>query len=317
MRLVTFEFQGRTRLGAEHDGHVLDLNRGYVLLLATRGVADFQAQANRELPADMRDFLDLWDESLPRVKEVLALFRGLRGTGGPLAQAVIHPLQAVRLRAPILNPRKIICLGLNYRDHAQETRLEIPSDPILFSKYPSAIIGPEDPILLPSVSQEVDYEAELTFLIARRGRHIPKAQALDYVAGYTIMNDVSARDYQMRKPGGQWMSGKTFDSFAPLGPALVTREDIPDPHVLDISCTVSGDRLQSSNTKHLIFPVPDIVAYCSHIFTLEPGDVIATGTPGGVGFARKPPRFLKDGDVVVIEIQGIGALRNPVRRDTR
>ncbi|MGE5849427.1 MAG: fumarylacetoacetate hydrolase family protein [Candidatus Methylomirabilota bacterium] len=317
MRLVTFEFQGRTRLGAEHDGHVLDLNRGYVLLLATRGVADFQAQANRELPADMRDFLDLWDESLPRVKEVLALFRGLRGTGGPLAQAVIHPLQAVRLRAPILNPRKIICLGLNYRDHAQETRLEIPSDPILFSKYPSAIIGPEDPILLPSVSQEVDYEAELTFLIARRGRHIPRAQALDYVAGYTIMNDVSARDYQMRKPGGQWMSGKTFDSFAPLGPALVTREDIPDPHVLDISCTVSGDRLQSSNTKHLIFPVPDIVAYCSHIFTLEPGDVIATGTPGGVGFARKPPRFLKDGDVVVIEIQGIGALRNPVRRDTR
>ncbi len=317
MRLVTFEFQGGTRLGAEQEGHVVDLNRGYALLLATRGAADFQAQADRELPADMRGFLDLWDQSLPRAKEVLALARDLRGSGGALARAVIHPLQAVRLRAPIPNPRKIICLGLNYRDHAQETKLEIPSDPILFSKYPSAIIGPEDPILLPSVSREVDYEAELTFIMARKGRHVPKAHALDYVAGYTIMNDVSARDYQMRKPGGQWMSGKTFDTFAPLGPALVTQEDIPDPHVLDISCTVSGERLQISNTKHLIFSIPDIVAYCSHIFTLEPGDVIATGTPGGVGFARKPPRFLKDGDMVVIDIQGIGALRNPVRRDTR
>ncbi len=315
MRLVTYDLQGRTRLGAEQDGHVVDLNQGYALLLATQGVADSQTQANRELPADMRDFLDLWDRSLPRAKEVLALVRGLRGTGGPLAQGVMHSLQAVRLRAPILNPRKIICLGLNYRDHAQETKAEIPSDPILFSKYPTAIIGPEEPILLPSVSREVDYEAELTFIIARRGRHIPKAQALDYVAGYTIMHDVSARDYQMRKPGGQWMSGKTFDTFAPLGPALVTQEDIPDPHVLDISCTVSGERLQASNTKHLIFSIPDIVAYCSHIFTLEPGDVIATGTPGGVGFARRPPRFLKDGDVVVIEIQGIGALRNPVRTD--
>jgi acylpyruvate hydrolase len=317
MRLVTFEHQGRTRLGAEQDGQVVDLNRAYALLLATRGVADFQAQADRELPADMRGFLDLWEQSLPRAKETLALARGLRGTGGPLTQAVLHPLQAVRLRAPILNPSKIICLGLNYRDHAQETKATIPSDPILFSKYPTAIIGPEEPILLPGVSKEVDYEAELTFLIARRGRHVPKTQALDYVAGYTIMHDVSARDYQMRKPGGQWMSGKTFDTFAPLGPALVTKEDIPDPHVLDISCTVSGERLQSSNTKHLIFPIPDIVVYCSHIFTLEPGDVIATGTPGGVGFARTPPRFLKDGDTVVIEIQGIGALRNPVRNDAR
>jgi acylpyruvate hydrolase len=313
MRLVTFEFQGRTRLGAEQDGHAVDLNRGYALLLATRGVADFQAQADRDLPADMRGFLELWDQAFPRAREALALARELQGIGGPLAQAAVHPLQAVRLRAPILNPRKIICLGLNYRDHAQETKAEIPSDPILFSKYATAIIGPEDPILLPRVSKEVDYEAELAFIMARRGRHVSKAQALDYVAGYTIFHDVSARDYQIRKPGGQWMSGKTFDTFAPLGPALVTTEDIPDPHVLDITCTVSGELLQSSNTKHLIFSVPEIVAYCSHIFTLEPGDVIATGTPGGVGFARKPPRFLKEGDVAVIEIQRIGALRNPVR----
>ncbi len=317
MRLVTFELQGGNRLGAEQDGHVIDLNRGYALLLASRGVADFQGQADRELPADMRRFLDLWDQSVSRAKEVLTFAQGIRAGGGPMVQAILQPLQAVRLRAPILNPRKIICLGQNYRDHAQESKADIPTDPILFSKYATAIIGPDDPILLPSVSKEVDYEGELAFIMARRGRHIPKAQALEYVAGYSIMHDVSARDYQIRKPGGQWMSGKTFDTFAPLGPALVTKEDIPDPHVLDITCTVSGERLQSSNTKHLIFSVPDIVAYCSHIFTLEPGDVIATGTPGGVGFARKPPRLLKEGDVVVIEIQGIGQLRNPVRNDAR
>jgi acylpyruvate hydrolase len=317
MRLVTFELQGRNRLGAEQDGHVIDLHRGYALLLASRGVADFQGQADRELPADMRGFLDLWDQSVSRAKEVLTFAQGIRAGGGPMVQAILQPLQAVRLRAPILNPRKIICLGLNYRDHAQESKADIPTDPILFSKYATAIIGPDDPILLPSVSKEVDYEGELAFIMARRGRHIPKAQALEYVAGYSIMHDVSARDYQIRKPGGQWMSGKTFDTFAPLGPALVTKEDIPDPHVLDITCTVSGERLQSSNTKHLIFSVPDIAAYCSHIFTLEPGDVIATGTPGGIGFARKPPRLLKEGDVVVIEIQGIGQLRNPVRNDAR
>jgi 2-keto-4-pentenoate hydratase/2-oxohepta-3-ene-1,7-dioic acid hydratase in catechol pathway len=317
MRLVTFELQGGNRLGAEQDGHVIDLNRGYALLLASRGVADFQGQADRELPADMRGFLDLWDQSVSRAKEVLTFAQGIRAGGGPMVQAILQPLQAVRLRAPILNPRKIICLGQNYRDHAQESKADIPTDPIFFSKYATAIIGPDDPILLPSVSKEVDYEGELAFIMARRGRHIPKAQALEYVAGYSIMHDVSARDYQIRKPGGQWMSGKTFDTFAPLGPALVTKEDIPDPHVLDITCTVSGERLQSSNTKHLIFSVPDIVAYCSHIFTLEPGDVIATGTPGGVGFARKPPRLLKEGDVVVIEIQGIGQLRNPVRNDAR
>ncbi len=163
----------------------------------------------------------------------------------------------------------------------------------------------------------MDCEVELACVIGRRGHHIAKAQALDYVAGYTICNDVSARDYQLRKPGGQWMVGKTFDTFAPMGPALVTAEEIADPHGLDIRSTVNHEALQASNTKHLIFRVPDIVAYCSHIFTLEPGDVIATGTPGGVGFMRKPPRFLREGDEVVLEIQGIGVLRNPVKQAPR
>jgi acylpyruvate hydrolase len=315
MRLVTFEYEGRTRLGAEQDGGVVDLNRGQALLLASGGVMDFQAQADEVMPADMLGFLERWDQSLPKAKEVLAFAREEQRGGGPIVRALWHPMQAVRLRAPIHNPRKIICLGLNYSDHAKETKQEIPPEPALFSKYASAIIGPEDPILLPSVSQEVDYEAELAFIVARRGRRISKAQALDHVAGYTVFHDVSARDYQIRKPGGQWMLGKTFDTFAPMGPALVTQEDLPNPHALDIKMTVSGEVLQSSNTKNLAFTIQDIVAYCSHVFTLEPGDVIATGTPGGVGFTRKPPRFLKEGDVAVVEIQGIGALRNPVRRD--
>jgi acylpyruvate hydrolase len=316
MRLVTFDYQGATRLGAEQGGNVVDLNRGYALLLAARGIANFQGQADRELPADMLGFLEGWEECLPRAQEVLAFAREVQTTGGPLAKALMRPWSSVRLRAPILNPRKLVCLGLNYRDHAQESKAEIPPEPILFSKYATSIIGPEDPILLPSVSLEVDYEVELAFIMAKGGRLIPKSQALNHVAGYTVFHDVSARDYQIRKPGGQWMVGKTFDTFAPMGPAVVTQEDIPDPHVLDIRCTVNGEVLQSSNTKHLIFSIQDIVAYCSHIFTLEPGDVIATGTPGGIGLFRKPPRFLKDGDVVVLEIQGIGALRNPVRRDT-
>jgi len=317
MRLVTFDARGRTRLGAEQDGQIVDLNLGYALMLAANGVEDFQHRANQELPSEMRGFLESWDQSLPRAKEVLAFAKTLHAAGGPLAPVTVLPSASVRLRAPILNPRKIVCLGLNYRDHAEESNAPIPKEPILFAKYATAIIGPEDPILLPPESVEVDYEVELAFIMARRGRHIPKTQALDYVAGYTIFHDVSARDYQIRKHAGQWMSGKTFDSFAPMGPALVTKDDIPDPHVLDITCTINGDRLQSSNTRHLIFSVPDIVAYCSHIFTLEPGDVIATGTPGGVGLARKPPRLLKEGDVAVLAIQGIGTLRNPVRGDVR
>ncbi len=317
MRLVTFEVQGVNRLGAEQDGGVVDLNRGYGLMLAARGVQDFQDQADRDLPADMLRFLEGWEQTEPRAREVLAFAAAVQKADGPLAQALIRPAPEVRLRAPISNPQKVICLGLNYRDHAQETNSPIPSEPVLFSKFSSAIIGPEDPIVLPSVSQQVDYEAELACIISRRGRHIPKEQGLEHVAGYTVFHDVSARDYQIGKPGGQWLSGKTFDTFAPLGPALVTKDDVPNPHVLDIRCTVNGEVLQSSNTRHLIFSVEDIIAYCSHIFTLEPGDVIATGTPGGIGFTRKPQRFLKHGDVAVIEVARLGALRNPVRSESR
>jgi len=216
------------------------------------------------------------------------------------------------LAAPIPDPPKVICIGLNYRDHAAESGAPIPAEPVLFSKFSSAIIGPEEPIVLPRVSHEVDYEAELVVVIGKRGRYIAEDQARNYVAGYTIGHDVSARDWQLRKPGGQWLAGKTFDTFAPIGPALVTADEIRDPHRLSIELRLNGQVMQRSNTEQMIFTVDKLVAYISQVVTLQPGDLIFTGTPPGVGFARKPPVFLKPGDIVEIEIENLGILRNPV-----
>jgi 2-keto-4-pentenoate hydratase/2-oxohepta-3-ene-1,7-dioic acid hydratase in catechol pathway len=215
--------------------------------------------------------------------------------------------------APIVDPQKIVCLGLNYRDHAAESGMAIPEEPILFSKYASALIGPDAPIVLPKVSNEVDYEAELVIVVGKPGRDIPRERAYEHVAGYTVGHDVSARDWQLRKPGKQWMAGKTFDTFAPIGPHLVTKDEVPDPHALGIRLHLNGQTMQDSNTSQLVFGVDAVVAYLSQIFTLMPGDLIFTGTPPGVGMARKPQVWLKAGDVVEVEIDGLGLLRNPVR----
>jgi 2-keto-4-pentenoate hydratase/2-oxohepta-3-ene-1,7-dioic acid hydratase in catechol pathway len=232
------------------------------------------------------------------------------------ADAVQYEAAKTRLHAPVHDPRKIICIGLNYRDHAAESGAAIPREPILFSKYPTALIGHEEAIVLPAVSQEVDFEAELVIVVGKRGRHIAAASTLEYVAGYTVGHDVSARDWQLKKDGKQWMVGKTFDTFAPVGPVLVTADEVPDPHNLGIRLRVNGQTMQDSSTKQLIFGVADLIAYLSQVFTLEPGDLIFTGTPPGVGFARKPPVFLKGGDVVEVEIDGLGVLRNPVVQAT-
>ncbi|HUE01185.1 MAG TPA: fumarylacetoacetate hydrolase family protein [Bryobacteraceae bacterium] len=215
-----------------------------------------------------------------------------------------------KLLAPIARPPKIICIGLNYRAHALEAKAEIPEVPTVFAKFSSAVIGCGESIVLPRNSAKPDYEAEMAFVIGKRGRHVPAEQWQDYVFGYTNFNDVSARDFQMRT--SQWMIGKTFDTFAPMGPAIVTADEIPDPHKLDISTTINGEVLQHSNTDDLIFKIPELIAHLSSVFTLEPGDVIATGTPSGVGFARTPPRWLKPGDEVVVRVEGLGNLRNPV-----
>jgi 2-keto-4-pentenoate hydratase/2-oxohepta-3-ene-1,7-dioic acid hydratase in catechol pathway len=216
----------------------------------------------------------------------------------------------VRLAAPIPRPPKVICIGLNYRDHAEETGMAIPTVPTVFAKFPNTVIGPGDPIVLPKNSTKPDYEAELAVVIGKGGRHIPESEWLDHVFGYTVLNDVSARDFQLAT--SQWMIGKTFDTFCPIGPMIVTTDEIEDPHALGISTTVGGELLQNSNTGNLIFKIPQLIAHLSSVFTLEPGDVIATGTPAGVGFARKPPRFLRPGDEVTVTVEGIGSLTNPV-----
>jgi 2-keto-4-pentenoate hydratase/2-oxohepta-3-ene-1,7-dioic acid hydratase in catechol pathway len=226
--------------------------------------------------------------------------------------AVKYAAGQVKLLPPIPDPPKIVCLGLNYRDHAMETGAPIPKDPVLFSKYATALIGPGEAIVLPPVSNEVDYEAELVIVVGKRGRNLSAADAPAYVAGYTIGHDVSARDWQLKKDQKQWMVGKTFDTFAPTGPHLVTADEVRDPHNLAIRLQLNGKTMQDSNTRQMIFGVGAVVAYLSQVFTIEPGDLIFTGTPPGVGIARKPPVYLKAGDQVEVEIEGLGVLRNPV-----
>jgi len=280
MRLVTFEQEGRLRPGiVQTDSTVVDLTSlGYPSVLELIG-------GGSEAIGKIRDFVN--QPASPRL-----------------------PLSSVRLRAPIPTPRKLICVGLNYRDHAEETGSEIPNVPTIFNKFATAVIGPGDEIVLPKVSNSPDYEAEFAFVIGKGGRGIARDSWRDHIFGYTIVNDVSARDYQ--RATTQWLMGKTFDTFAPVGPWIVTADEIKDPHALDISMTINGEVLQRSNTSNLIFKIPDLVSYLSSVFTLEPGDIVSTGTPAGVGAARKPPRFLRAGDECVVKIAGIGELRNPV-----
>ncbi len=219
-------------------------------------------------------------------------------------------LKTVTYRAPIPRPPKIICIGLNYRDHAEESKLPIPEVPTVFCKFATAVTGHNQPVVLPKNSVKPDYEAEFAVVIGPGGRHIAEQDWQKHVFGYTILNDVSARDYQMAT--SQWMIGKTFDTFAPFGPAVVTADEIEDPHNLNISLTLNGEVMQNSNTRNLIFRIPQLIAHLSSVFTLEPGDIIATGTPAGVGFARKPPRWLRPGDDMLTTIEGLGELHNPI-----
>lgn len=212
--------------------------------------------------------------------------------------------------APVPRPGKLLCIGLNYRDHAKESNMPLPEKPIIFSKFSSAVIAPGEPVTLPAGSQKVDYEAELAVVIGRRAKNVKAERAYDHVLGYTAFNDVSARDFQFSD--GQWQRGKSCDTFAPMGQSIVTTDTITDPHKLAIKLILNGEIMQDSNTDQLIFGVPQLIEFISETITLEPGDVIATGTPAGVGFARNPPVFLKPGDEMEVMIEGIGGLNNPV-----
>ena len=277
MRLVTYDKGGNATLGARKADQVVDLS---------------------DVAPDMRAYLDGGDRTRKDAEAAISTGAGATDAGG------------VKILAPIQNPEKIICIGLNYADHAEESGMAIPEEPIVFSKYASTIIGPGDEIRVPPSSSKTDYEVELVVVIGKRGKDISEADALDHVAGYTIGHDVSARDYQLEKPGGQWMLGKTFDTFAPIGPEIVTSDEVGDPHALGIRCILNGDTVQDSTTAQLIFKVPQLVAYLSHVFTLAPGDLIFTGTPPGVGMARDPQLWLKPGDTVVCEVDGLGRLEN-------
>ena len=220
-----------------------------------------------------------------------------------------------RLLPPVPPPEKIICIGLNYRDHAIETGSEIPSEPIVFSKFGTALVGHGDAIVLPRIADEVDYEAELVVVIGKTVRHVAVADAMDFVFGYTCGHDVSARDWQKGRPGGQWLLGKSFDTFAPVGPCVVTKDEIPDPGNVRVQFHLNGQTVQESTTAQLIFNIPTLISHLSSIMTLKPGDLIFTGTPPGVGAAKTPPVFLEPGDDCVVEIAGIGRLSNTCQSD--
>jgi 2-keto-4-pentenoate hydratase/2-oxohepta-3-ene-1,7-dioic acid hydratase in catechol pathway len=282
MKLLSYRDQSGPRVAGLREGAFVDLNR-----------------ADPQVPNSMRALLEQGPEGLRRAAKALA-------AGQPLKADPIEFL------APVPDPQKVICVGLNYADHAKEGGAAIPDEPVIFCKFPTAVAAHLQSIVLPGASKCVDYEAELVVVIGRGGRHIPRERALEHVGGYTCGHDVSARDWQMHKPGGQWLLGKTFDTFAPFGPFLTTADEIADPNALAIALRLNGQTMQKSSTQQFIFKVEELIAYISGVCTLVPGDVIFTGTPPGVGFARKPPVYLKPGDVCEVEIEKLGVLRNGV-----
>lgn len=287
MKLVTFNHAGQTRPGVLKDNIIVDL-----------AAAGFPTGRHGDLLEILRGGKQM-EEAIRRAADA--------------ADATTIPLESVKLCAPVIEPGKIVGIGLNYIDHCREANLKVPEVPVLFAKFPSSVVGPDDDIVFDrSVCNEVDYEVELGVVMGSRARKVSEQEALDHVAGYSIVHDVSARDLQFRE-AQQWDHGKSVDTFCPWGPYLVTKDDIPDPQSLDLKLSLNGQELQFSNTKNMIFSVARLVSFISQSITLEPGDLIVTGTPFGVGFSRNPPIYLKHGDECVLEITGLGRLSNRVR----
>jgi len=292
MRLVTYEANKKWHAGIAIEDKVVD-----AAIAAKSADIDFNGAeiSNRKI-------IQLNQDQQSQLEEAARELAKTNKEG-------VHLMNDVLLGPPIPDPDKIICLGLNYKSHAEEAELKLPEVPMLFAKFRNTLIGPTTSIVLPRQSKEVDYECELAVVIGRQCKNVSKENAFEYIAGYMAFHDVSARDLQFRT--SQFLSGKTLDTFAPCGPSLVINE-IDDPQNLNLTTRVNGRTLQDGNTKHMIFSVAETIAHISQLMTLEPGDIIATGTPGGVGFKRPLPIFLQDGDVVEIEVEKIGVLRNPV-----
>ncbi|WP_342431292.1 fumarylacetoacetate hydrolase family protein [Neobacillus sp. FSL H8-0543] len=307
MKLITFRHNGISRIGAIHQKEVVDLHAAYKALLTYEGKIRAREIADAFVPADMTGFLQGGKESLELAKKASDYALIYREDAG---YKLVYALDEVKVEAPVPAPGKMICVGHNYREHILEMKRELPPFPVVFAKFANTVIGPQDDIPFYPISEQLDYEAEFAFVIGKRARNVSQTEALDYVAGYTIVNDVTYRDLQRRTL--QWLQGKTVEGSAPMGPWLITADELQNPSGLEVVLTVNGEERQRSNTANLVFSVQYLVEFLSNLMTLEPGDVILTGTPGGVGVARDPQVFLKHGDVVKIEIDQIGALENQV-----
>lgn len=285
MRLVQFEKNGEKKIGVEQgvNGDVIDLS------------------ADPQMPSDMVSFLKGGDDLLKRARELSSSSKNV------LAR------NSIKILSPITDPEKVLCVGMNYVDHCKEQNQPVPEEPVIFNKFASSIVGPTDDIPYPEETQELDWEVEMVIVIGKAGKNIKESDAMNHVVGYTVAHDVSARDWQMRRNGKQWLLGKAMDAFCPLGPALVTKDAISDPHNLGLRCRVNGETMQDSNTNNLVHNIPQLVVFISRFLTLKPGDIILTGTPPGVGIFRKPvPVFLKKGDVVECEVDEIGTITNKI-----
>lgn len=304
MKLVTFQYEDKQSIGAYIDGdRVIDLHESYKQMLRTEGKTRIEEKAQAYVPSTMEDFLRGGEDSMEAARGVVDYV--LKHEGG-----TVYERKQVKLLAPLHQPEKIICVGHNYREHILEMGREIPEYPVVFAKFANTIIGPEDDIPFYPISEQLDYEAEFVFVVGKEAKNVKEEDALDYVAGYSIANDVTYRDIQRRTL--EWLQGKSVDGSAPIGPWIVTSDELQDPSGLAVTLKVNGEVRQQTNTENLVFTVPKLVAFLSNLMTLKPGDIILTGTPGGVGVAMDPPRFLTEGDVVTIDIDQVGTLENKV-----
>jgi len=298
MKLVTFnKARNPKSIGIWREDYIIDL---------PSAAKEFKYSG---IPGDMKSFLETGSKGMAAARDIQK--KVIQSLENKKKIGCLVPAKKVKLLPPVDKPEKIICIGQNYIDHCREQGVKPPEKPIIFAKFWNALNGPYDPVLIPSVSDKIDYEVELAFVIGKKAKGVSREKAMNYVAGYMVLNDITARDIQ--KSDGQWIRGKTSDTFAPCGPWLTTRDEVNDPHDLPISLKVNGKMMQNSSTSNLIFNIPYLIWFITQNITLQPGDIISTGTPPGVGFTRIPPVFLKPGDVVEAEVGGLGALCNNIK----
>jgi acylpyruvate hydrolase len=310
MKLVMFQSQGDPRLGAQVGETIVDLNLAGECLAAERGFGRARAWAEAYLPSETIQFLHGGEESLAEARKAIA-WAEKNGAGAKVRNmAVVMAADSVSLAAPVLKPEKVICVAHNYHDFCKELGMDPHPLPRIFSKFANAVCGWDDPIIRPKMTEQLGYEAELAFVVGKTCKNVPEDRAYDYIAGYMTFNDISASD--CTKFDVQNTRGKGFDTFAAMGPCLVTSDEVPDPHDLKVELRVNGTVLQTSNTRELVHNVPQLLSFCSQVFTLEPGDVVATGTPGGLAKDRNPNTFMVPGDIMETEIGDLGLMRNPI-----